>query len=500
MDFRNQRVTVMGLGHFGGGTAAARWLARQGAVVTVSDTADAAALADSLAALQDEPIAAFHLGGHREEDFRHADLLVVNPAVRPENPFLRIARESSVRVTSEIELFMNSCPARIVGVTGSNGKSTTAAMTATILGEGTGTGGGSRTCRHARPQDATREPRPVPVLAYCRTGTGRILAATSSSLQHPSREDPPRPRSFTREDAPRPRSWLGGNIGGSLLDRLDEIGTDDWVVLELSSFQLWHLSAEAKMPHVAIVTGCTPNHLDWHGSLAHYAAAKQRILAGQSPDHIAVLNAHDAEVSTWQQFVRGRCVPPEPLADVPPLTVPGDHNRINAACAAAAALAVGCDAEAVDCGLLAFRGLPQRLELFATIDGRRFYNDSTATTPESTIAALHSLAEPIWLLAGGRSKGFDFGPLATAIAARARGAAFFGSVRDELQAAVAARAPGFACMATELLDNALAWCWQRSRPGDAIVLSPACASTDQFRNFRHRGQRFVELVSELANR
>lgn len=427
MDVRNQRATVMGLGHFGGGVAAARWLARNGAVVTVTDTADAAALADSLAALQGEPIAAFHLGAHREEDFRHADLLVVNPAVRPENPFLQLARESSVRVTSEIELFMDACPARIVGVTGSNGKSTTAAMTAALL------------------------------------------------------------------DA-----WLGGNIGGSLLDRLDEIAADDWVVLELSSFQLWHLSADAKLPHVAIVTSCTPNHLDWHGSLAHYAAAKQRILTGQSPADVAVLNTHDAEVSTWQHLVRGRCAVPVPLADLPPLAVPGEHNRLNAACAAAAALAVGCDAAAVDRGLRAFRGLPQRLELCATIDGRRFYNDSTATTPESSIAALRSLDEPIWLLAGGRSKGFDFGPLAAAIVARAQGAAFFGSVRNDLQAAVTARLPGFSSTATASLDDALAWCWEQSRPGDAIVLSPCCASTDQFRNFRHRGEHFVELVVELG--
>lgn len=429
MDVRNQRVTVMGLGHFGGGVAATRWLARRGAVVTVTDTADASALADSLAALQGEPIAAFHLGGHCEGDFRRADLLVVNPAVRPDNPFLQLARESSVRVTSEIELFMNACPARIVGVTGSNGKSTTAAMTAALL-------------------DAR----------------------------------------------------LGGNIGGSLLDYVHEIGADDWVVLELSSFQLYHLSTDAKMPHVAIVTGCTPNHLDWHGSLAHYAAAKRRILAGQTPGDIAVLNTHDAEVATWLPLVRGRGVTPVPLADVPPLAVPGEHNRVNAACAAAAALAVGRDAATVNRGLRAFRGLPQRLGLVAEIDGRRFYNDSTATTPESTIAALHSLAEPIWLLAGGRSKGFDFAPLAAAIAACARGAAFFGTVRGDLLAAVTARVPGFPCFATEALNEALAWCWRQSRPGDAIVLSPGCASTDQFRHFRHRGERFVELVAALADR
>ncbi|MCP3993033.1 MAG: UDP-N-acetylmuramoyl-L-alanine--D-glutamate ligase, partial [Actinomycetia bacterium] len=133
MDFLGRRVTIMGLGHFGGGVGAARWLAQEGARVTVTDLADDRALACSLDALADAFIAGFHLGGHREEDFRNTDLLVVNPAVRPDNPFLRIARESGVKVTSEIGLFMERCPAPIVGVTGSNGKSTTAAMTSQIL-------------------------------------------------------------------------------------------------------------------------------------------------------------------------------------------------------------------------------------------------------------------------------------------------------------------------------------------------------------------------------
>ena len=130
---RGRRATIIGLGHFGGGVATARWLARQGAEVTVTDRADEQTLADSLAALCGEPIARFHLGGHREADFRRADLVVVNPAVRPGIRFLEIARDSGACLTSEIELLLDACPARIVGVTGSNGKSTTAAMTAAIL-------------------------------------------------------------------------------------------------------------------------------------------------------------------------------------------------------------------------------------------------------------------------------------------------------------------------------------------------------------------------------
>ena len=430
MNYRGQQATIMGLGHFGAAVAAARWLARQGAVVTVTDLADQTTLAAAVASLRGEPIAALHLGGHREEDFRRTDLVVVNPAVRPGNPFLQIARDCGARLSSEIELFLEACPARMIGVTGSNGKSTTAAMTAAIL---------------------------------------------------------------QADDRP---TWLGGNLGGSLLDRLPEIGRDDWVVLELSSFQFHHLSAGATLPQLAVVTGCSPNHLDWHGSYEHYVAAKQRILTGQTDGGMAVLNTHDPEVATWGRLVKGRLLPLPPLCDMPPLAVPGEHNRINAACAAAAAAGAGCDAAAIRRGLASFRGLPQRLERIAVIDGRSFYNDSAATTPQSTIAALQSLDQPVWLLAGGRNKGFDFTPLCAEVARHARGAAFFGSCGQQLRGLAAAVAPAFPCTARETLAEALDWCWQRSRPGEAILLSPACASTDQFLNFRQRGERFVELVEK----
>ncbi|HUT93825.1 MAG TPA: UDP-N-acetylmuramoyl-L-alanine--D-glutamate ligase [Thermoguttaceae bacterium] len=418
----------MGLGHFGGGVSAARWLARQGAEVTVTDRADEHALADSLAALCDEPIARFHLGGHREADFRHTDLVVVNPAVRPGSRFLEIARDSGACLTSEIELFLDACPARIVGVTGSNGKSTTAAMTAAIL------------------------------------------------------------------EADGRRTWLGGNIGTSLLDRLDHIGPDDWVVLELSSFQLWHLSQGVRMPEVAVVTNCSPNHLDWHQSYTHYRAAKQRILTAQDAEDLAVLNTLDAEVAAWGRLVRGRQAPLVAADEVPPVAVPGEHNRRNALCAATAAAAVGCGAEAVLEGLAAFSTLPQRLQPIGEIEGRRLYNDSSSTTPDSTVAGLRALEGPTWLLAGGSDKGIDFGALAAAIAERACGAAFYGAVRNELRRQVVARAPSLPCTAVETMRDALSWCWHRSRPGDSIVLSPACASHDQFQNFRQRGEKFVELI------
>ncbi|MGA2034500.1 MAG: UDP-N-acetylmuramoyl-L-alanine--D-glutamate ligase, partial [Thermoguttaceae bacterium] len=427
-----RRVTVMGLGPFGGGLAAARWLARQGARVTVTDAADESALAEPLAALAGEAIEEFHLGGHREADFRHAELLIVNPAVRPGNPWLEMARQAAVPLSSELELFLNACPARMIGVTGSNGKSTTAAMIAAIL-----------------------------------RADGR-------------------------------RAWLGGNIGRSLLDDLAAMRAEDWAVLELSSFQLWHLTEAARLPQIAVVSNCSPNHLDWHGTWADYVAAKQRLLLGQTPEDVAVLNSPDGEVASWRRLARGRTVVPWPLAGLPPLAVPGGHNRVNAACAAAAAEAALCSRAAIDDGLRHFGGLPQRLEKFAVIGGRVFYNDSTATTPESTTAALESLAPPIWLLAGGRDKGSDFSGLVTAMARRVRGAAFFGSMAAALERRLAAENPRAPCASMETLEEALRWCWTHSAAGDSILLSPACSSHDQFRNFRQRGETFVRLVSELA--
>ena len=424
----------MGLGHFGGGVAAARWLARQGAQVTVTDLADEVVLAGSLRALADVPIARFHLGGHREADFRRAHAVVVNPAVRPDDRFLRTARDAGARLTSEIELFLEACPARVIGVTGSNGKSTTAAMTAAIL-----------------------------------EADGRT-------------------------------TWLGGNIGTSLLDRIDQMGSDDCVVLELSSFQLQHLGGNVSMPQLAVVTNCSPNHLDWHRSYDLYRAAKQRILAGQRAGDLAVLNTIDPEVSSWTRLVRGRQMPLAPQDDIPVLAVPGKHNRVNAACAATAAMAAGCAPKAVRRGLAAFPGLPHRLEPIAVVEGRAFYDDSSSTTPDSTIAALEALQAPGWLLAGGRDKGLDIGRLAAAIVRRSRGAAFFGSVREELCRQVLARMPQFPCTPVETMEEALRWCWLRSRSGECIVLSPACSSHDQFQNYHVRGERFVELVDALNER
>jgi UDP-N-acetylmuramoylalanine--D-glutamate ligase len=433
MELHGLRVTIMGLGHHGGGVAAARFCAQAGAMVTVTDLADEQSLAKSLNQLCDVPIANFTLCEHREKDFREADIVIVNPAVRPDHHFVEIARMAGAKISSEIELFLDACPAMVIGVTGTVGKSTTAAMLAAIL-------------------------------------------QTAGS-----------------------RTWLGGNIGHSLLADLPQMQPDDIVVLELSSFQLHWLSDETKWPRGAIVTNCSPNHLDWHGRWEDYVGAKQRLLTHLTIDGIAVVNSEDVEVACWRKLCGGASSRPRRVENLPPLRVPGDHNRQNAACAARMAKELGVDDAIAVQALAEVKGLPHRLCFVAEIAGRRFYNDSKSTSPAATIAALNTMDRPTWLLLGGADAKADFTDLAQAVVHTANASAVFGAVADKIQTALHAQVPNFrSSRATNLLE-ALAWCVAQSAPGDTILLSPACPSTDQFRDFAHRGEEFERLVAEMRD-
>ncbi|MEW4528572.1 UDP-N-acetylmuramoyl-L-alanine--D-glutamate ligase [Maioricimonas sp. JC845] len=458
-DCRGLRVTVMGLGTFGGGVAATRFLVERGAVVTVTDLRSANDLADSLAQLQATPPARVHLGEHRENDFTEADVVVVSPAVPPDNRFLQIATAAGARLTSEINLFCQGCPARIIGVTGSNGKSTTAS------------------------------------LIHC------LLQAAGV------------------------RSWLGGNIGESMLPRLGEIAPDDLVVLELSSFQLEQLDAIGWSPDVAVVTNFAPNHLDRHGTLAAYEKAKQTILRWQQLGDVAVLNADDAVVREWP--AKGRVVHFGESAEVEvgvqirgeelylgtdagtrvvsasASSLPGDHNRSNIAAAVAAIHAAGVSVrpESIGPALQEFRGLPHRLEIVGAIAGRLFVNDSKATTPEATQAALEVFRRPVMLIVGGADKGVDLGPLAAAIASRVKGAALIGAVAGELDRLLADCNPEGALQrhVAGSLEDAVSWAFRISDEGDVILLSPGCSSFGWFRSYVERGRQFVQLFDRLRS-
>lgn len=450
--FAGKRVTILGLGRFGGGVGAARWLAKQGARVTVSDLAPAEQLAQSIAELEDVEVA-LHVGGHRDADFDEADLIVVNPAVPPRAPGLRRARERGVALTTEINLFVERCAARVVGVTGSVGKSTVSAM------------------------------------------IGHILTGAAGEA----------------------RVHVGGNLGRSLLDALDVIGADDLVVLELSSFQLERTPLAKWSPHVAVITNLSPNHLDWHGSFEAYARSKTNIFAFQNParDHL-ILGRDDAlrdavgaaapeglarsrefAVERGAATLRGAHGAAQESARWSNLQLqqPGEHNKLNAAAALGVARVLGVADDLALERLASYGGLPHRLQAIADRDGVRYFDDSKATTPEATLTALAAFSEPVVLILGGYDKGSDLRTLAKQAARRCRFVACLGQTGTQLAGWITdegGRAAQF-----ETLAEVVRACRAAAEPGDVVLLSPACASWGMFVDYRARGTAFARLVDAL---
>ena len=447
----------MGLGSFGGGLGVVKFLAARGARVTVTDARPAEKLSESLDELQSVAAVELKLGGHNADDFRRADLIVVNPAIPRDHPCLDVARLAGVPLTSEMNLFWQWNRAPVVAVTGSNGKSTTTALTHSILSR-----------------------------------TGR-------------------------------RCWLGGNIGVSLLPRVEEIGEQDIVVLELSSFQLADLDRLQVSPAVSVITNFSPNHLDWHGTLDHYRRSKQTMLRWQNASNVAILNGDDADVSAWpvhgERLLFGlrdgvgngvfaeagdARVRLDGGSELLPLSrwlkLPGRHNLANALAATCAAMRFGADAAAVRQGLENYEPLPHRLQWVGEVDGRTFYNDSLATTPESAEVALEAFQSPIVLMAGGYDKKVDLSRMAFAIARRAKAVALMGQTAARLRELVTGDNSTRCQVSEELFSfrEACEWAVAHSEPGDVILLSPGCASYDWFRNFADRGAQFTAFVKALA--
>ncbi|MEL6497358.1 MAG: UDP-N-acetylmuramoyl-L-alanine--D-glutamate ligase [Planctomycetota bacterium] len=429
-----QTAVILGLGTFGGGLGATKHLARSGHRVLVTDLRSSSELEVPLRDLRPELTqgsVTTRLGVNDPDDAAACDLLVVSPAIkRPwEHPCVIAARDAGARVTTEIALALDALPERCprVGVTGSAGKSTTSALI------------------HA----------------------GLVAAGATAHL--------------------------GGNIGGSLLDRLGSINTDGNVVVELSSAQLWWLSQPGAMDSarwfdVAVVTNLAENHLDWHGTLDHYAASKHVLTQRLRSRDTAVLGETAADFPT-----AARRVTPAPHDPLPPLKLQGDHNRSNARLGLAACTALGVSPDKAATGIAAFRGLPHRLELVRHHRGIRYVNDSKSTTPNATRLALEAFnGDPVHLIVGGSDKGTSLEPLAE-LASATRSLLCIGATGATI--ATAACAAGADDAGT--LETALAMAHDRAAPGDVVLLSPGCASFDQFRNFEHRGERFVELVHSL---
>jgi UDP-N-acetylmuramoylalanine--D-glutamate ligase len=451
-DYQGQRVTVMGLGRFGGGVGVTRFLSDHGGDVLVTDTLPPEELKASIDAIAGLPGVSLRLGEHNISDFTTPDLVVVNPAVKPGNRFVRAAEAAGVPITSEIRLLVKHLPDRrkTIGITGTAGKSTVTAMLGHVLKKvlgGQGTQGSSG-------------------------------EADSGGRVH-----------------------VGGNLGGSLLPRVESIQPEDWVVLELSSFMLEGLREDRWSPHIAVITNISPNHLDWHGSMEDYIAAKQVILDFQKDiDGDFAIGGGGTHTIFEEKIDIARAdlaSSDDELRVSPPLDLllPGHHNQVNARLAFKAVDAALGMTPGHNFGLLNdFPGLPHRLQHVGTINGVTCINDSKSTTPDATRLALESFPDrPARLMCGGYDKGSDLTPLIEAASEKAAAVYTIGATGPAITDAGNKRGqtPFFNC---EQLQSAVQRAIHDARPGDVLLLSPGCASWDQFENYEQRGERLIELL------
>ncbi len=452
--FAGRRVTVMGLGLQGGGVEVVRFLAARGAEVTVTDKRPAEKLRESLDAIAGLGVRTV-LGLHREEDFTSAEVVVANPAVAPSHPLLVAARAAGVRVTSEMALFLAACPARVVLITGTQGKSSTTHATARLLEE-------------------------------CGL-----------------------------------RVHLGGNIGRALISSLDDMRPDDVAVVEISSYQLEALPERFGPCERVAAVACVnvlSDHLERHGTVEGYDAAKRRILELAPASATVVLSADDPRVGRWQAphgHVLRFSVAPDArtplhiaegefrlesasLGRVCDLRLPGDFQRGNMLAALGLARALGAAPQALARAIGEVRGLEHRLQDLGEFDGHRVWDNGISTTPDSTVSALQSLAGPLVLLCGGQAKqDLPLDELAALARERARAVVTFGGSSEPLAAAF--RAAGVPVTALATLREGVARAWAELRPGEALLFSPACASFDEFLNFRDRALRFREHVQAACS-
>lgn len=450
MELAGKLILVIGLGE--SGLAMARWLARQDAHVRVADSRPAPPQADALRAAV--PAADLCVGPFTAEAFAGVDLIAISPGVPVQEELVQAAVARGVPLVSEIELFAwgigGLTPrARVIAITGSNGKTTTTAL----------------------------------VGALCRAA-GR-------------------------------RTAVAGNIGPAALDALmsaiDGRNLPELWVLELSSFQLettHSLAADA-----AALLNLSEDHLDRYLDMDDYTASKARIFQGNG---VMVLNRDDARSLAAghpdrRMVTFGLNPPPRPcdygvvdgwivrgddrLVASNELQLVGSHNAANAMAALALCEAAGIDLASVLPALVAFKGLAHRVEWVAEIDGVAYFDDSKGTNVGATLAALQGLGRPVAIILGGDGKGQDFSPLRPALDAHARAAALIG--RDAL--AMAAILEGCQVPLQHCVDmaEAVRWCAAQARVGDAVLLSPACASMDMYRNYEHRAEAFVDAVRRI---
>ncbi|MGA2743113.1 MAG: UDP-N-acetylmuramoyl-L-alanine--D-glutamate ligase [Candidatus Sulfotelmatobacter sp.] len=448
MDLNGKRVLVVGLGK--SGVASALFLKAHGARVTVSDTKSGDELRDEIPVLLDHGITV-ETGGHGERTFHGQDLIVVSPGVPVDAPPLVQARTLGETVIGEIELASQFLPGPIVAITGSNGKTTTTAL------------------------------------------TGEIMTAAGFP------------------------ALVGGNIGTPAISLVERALPETVIVLEVSSFQLETI--QSFRPKVAVVLNVTPDHLDRHRTFEVYADAKARIFDNQQASDFAVLNADDptcvamaartraqifwfsrqkeVQQGAWVRdgniFFRDASGQKE-ILQVSEIPLKGAHNLENVLAAVCAGVLMGCAPERIRQAVRDFKAVEHRLEFVATVRGVDYYNDSKATNVDASIKALESFPANIHLILGGKDKGSDYTVLNDLLRQRVKRVYTIGAAAAKIESQI----KGVEIVHAETLENAIRKANAAAQPGDVVLLAPACASFDQFKNYEQRGKVFKDVVRGLA--
>ena len=460
MDWNGQRVLIIGAARQG--QALARYLGRHGARVTLNDRRDMDELHAAQAALAGLPVH-WAAGGHPLELLDQADLVCLSGGVPLTLPLVAEAIRRGMPLSNDTQIFLQAAPCPTVGITGSAGKTTTTTL------------------------------------------VGRMAE-----------------QAWQGRDG---RVWVGGNIGDPLLNYVDEMGAHDLAILEISSFQLEQTTVS---PDVAAVLNITPNHLDRHGTMQAYTAAKARILDFQNAGDTAVLGHDDPGAWGLRGRVHGRLVSfgmgrpadgPDgawlqdgqlvlreqgidiPLASQEIIHLRGAHNRMNVLAACAIAHAAGIPIDAMQAAIDAFRGVPHRLEFVRHWKGAAWYNDSIATAPERSMAAIRAFDEPLVLLLGGRDKDLPWQDLAALVRERVDHVILFGEAAGKIAEALGQPQPGRRPYTIEScggLLSALQTAARAVEPGDVVLLSPGGTSFDEFRDFEERGEAYRSWLQEIS--
>jgi UDP-N-acetylmuramoylalanine--D-glutamate ligase len=469
-DWTGKRVLILGAARQG--IALARWLSRHGANVTLNDSRQLEALTSAQATLADTDVK-WAVGGHPLELLNDTDLLCISGGVPLTLLIVQEAFKREIPVSNDSQIFMEVVPCKTIGITGSAGKTTTT----TLVGE----------------------------MARLDYGQ-RIVDHGSSSTVN------------------RPRSYVGGNIGDPLINYVDDMQKDDLAILELSSFQLEQMTIS---PSIAAVLNITPNHLDRHGTMEEYTKAKARILDFQNENDIAILSRDEQGAWNLKDKVSGKLLAfslreldtelngtylkdgmlnlrdgkiVRPLIHREKIQLRGDHNVSNVLAAFAIGHAAGFETDVMIKAVEEFRGVPHRLEFVRELNGVRWYNDSIATAPERSMAAIHAFEEPIVLMLGGRDKDLPWNEIAKLIQQRVDHLVVFGEAGEMILKAVTSIG-GERCVdihRARNLEEAVLQAAEVADAGDVVLLSPGGTSFDEFVDFAARGEAFRKWVLELS--